>query len=51
MNKEQLTRAFKMLAQGRVAYAEVIADMLCPEPKTFVVEVPHAPKKTFKESQ
>ena len=45
MNKETLTHALKMLAQGRVAYAEVIAEMLCPEPKTVTIEVPDAPKK------
>ena len=45
MNKKQLTHALQMLAQGRVAYAEVIADMLCPDPKTVMVEVPDAPKK------
>lgn len=45
MNKEKLTHALQMLAQGRVVYAGVVADMLCPEPKTITVAVPDAPKK------
>lgn len=48
MNKEHLTHALKMLAQGRVAYAGVIADMLCPEPKIVVIAMPDAPKKKIK---
>ena len=31
--------------QGKVNTAEVIADMLCPEPKTVTIKVPDAPKK------
>ena len=46
MKKHELIEALKMLGRGRIDAAEIIAEILMPEPKTFTVDVPEPKKKS-----
>lgn len=48
MNKQELIEALKQLGRGRIDAAETIAELLMPEPKAEVVQLPvvsEPPKK------